>query len=125
MYSAETGWMMLSTTAEYTTGASAAGGGASCGCAIVSPEPRVNAREAASLREKRTVMQPEVLQPVYPVVSGAALPLCQDVVMSGRKPAASANRVDGAGTRVSGVQDWVKRAARGRGPLRNSFQRSC
>ena len=56
MYSAETGWMMLSTSAEYTTRPSEGKGGASRDGAIVSPEPRVNAIEAASLRVDRTTM---------------------------------------------------------------------
>jgi len=46
MYSAETGWIMLSTSAEYTTGR----GLASCGCIAAATEIDVRARTAVSLR---------------------------------------------------------------------------
>src|SRR5712691_2150069 len=67
MYSAETGWMMLSTSAEYTTGALEGEGEAARDCAIViSPEQRVSPRKTASLRARRAVMASQrVLEPVY------------------------------------------------------------
>src|SRR2546430_12385833 len=46
MYSAETGWIMLSTSAEYTTGREFP----SCGCIAAVTEIDVRARTAASLR---------------------------------------------------------------------------
>ena len=54
MYSAETGWMMLSTTAEYTMGGNPEGTGDRRDCALVSA--RISVRQAANRRAQRAVM---------------------------------------------------------------------